>query len=281
MSIKKYFQSRFGEKGLLIEADYSQLEIAVLAHLSGDQQLIYDLKNKVDIHAQNARALFGAAFTPEHRRLAKQLSFQLQYGAGAASMAKSNGIKKLLAKQFIANYFERYPEVANYQHLQHLIAMENRQLRPNTTKLGYPSAITYLKGETGRMYFLEEEDNPYKPGEPSFSPTKLKNYNVQGTATGDIVPMMLGKVYRAIKANPKWDGEVLLINTTHDSVTLDVRKAWVEEVVDLLYDLLEQAPDYYKQLSGVDFKLPLPVEVKMGENWEDMIKVDRSGYLMV
>lgn len=275
MSIKKYFQSRFGDGGLLIEADYSQLEIAVLAHLSNDQQLIYDLKNKVDIHSQNAKALFGSAFTPEQRRLAKQLSFQLQYGAGYASMAKSNNIKKSLAKKFIEKYYERYPEIAHYHDNQYRQAMANRMPGTKQTKDGFPAGTTYIRGETGRRYFLEEEDNPYRPGEPSFSPTKLKNYNVQGTATGDIVPMMLGKLYRTIKAKEEWDDKVLLINTTHDSVTLDCESQYVNEVIDTLYDVLEQAPDFYTKLSGVVFKLPLPIEVKIGHSWEELIKVDK------
>src|SRR3990167_6042155 len=114
--IKECFTSRF-HLGVLMEADYKQLEVCVLAVLSGDKQLKSDLLSGMDLHELRAKELFRTvAVTKEQRRIAKALSFQLQYGSGPNNMAVNLGIPINVAKAFINLYYERYPAVADWQN---------------------------------------------------------------------------------------------------------------------------------------------------------------------
>ena len=115
--IRKYFDSRFTD-GHLMEFDFSQLEVIVLAHLSQDKQLMQDIIDGVDMHTANAAKMLNKSefkVTASERKLAKRFSFQLQYGAGAKSMAKSNGVGIQFAKDFIEAYYGRYPRVKEWQ----------------------------------------------------------------------------------------------------------------------------------------------------------------------
>ena len=274
-NIRKYFTSRFPD-GYLVELDYSQLEIYALAHLSGDHQLKNDLLSGADLHNISAEALFGSGFTKEQRRTAKQLSFQLQYGAGYKSMAAKNGVSEELAKKFIENYYNRYPSIREWQSENFIYISDTRQVSERRTKRGLPAAMSFLPTSTGRIYAFTEEDAPnWSKLAASFSPTKVKNYPVQGFATGDIVPMILGKLYRRLKECHDLDGKVLIVNTVHDSVVFDTEnlelaKYWAKEAKRIM----ELAPHYLKEEFNIDFELPLPVGVSIGKNWADMEDID-------
>lgn len=276
--IKSVFTSRFGDNGRIIEADYSQLEVIVLAFLSQDEQLLSDIRNKVDIHGINASKLFGVNYTEAQRKLAKRLSFQLQYGSGAKNMAQKNKIPVHVAKTFIANYYTRYPRVKEWQDEVYEAVKASRELTDKHTVKGLPLGSGTYRSITGREYVFFEYDNPYydpsitwkRQIPTSFSPTETKNYPVQGFATGDIVPMIVGKLYRAIKADPIFDGRVLLINTIHDSILIDCQKDFVPDVCMLVKTVMEKAPEFLYEEFGIEFDLPLPVGLKVGKNWGDM-----------
>ena len=124
--LRTLFTSRYGEKGVILELDYKQLEIFVLAHLSQDEQLIQDLVSGVDIHNISAQNLFGPHYTSDERRVAKRLSFELTYGAGAKSMADKHNIPLKTARKFIHNFYERYPQVGVWQNTLIDSVNENR-----------------------------------------------------------------------------------------------------------------------------------------------------------
>lgn len=291
--IRKYLCSRFGTAGRILELDYSQLEIFVLAHLSRDKQLQQDLRSGKDLHAISAEKLFGAGFSKAQRRIAKSLSFQLQYGAGYKSMAAQNNVPEALAKKFIETYYQRYPQVKQYQdELQEKI-YKLRQHTDQKTRKGYPKGMSKFQSETGRIYTFWEDDapdwmaNPRFPGmkakKVTFSPTKIKNYQVQGYATGDIVPIVIGKLFRelclynrdSLPNSPK----VLFINTVHDSVVFDCDTEdhayeWAWQASEIMKD----APLYLKAHLGVDFTMPLKVDAEMGNNWQDMKEFDPAPF---
>lgn len=270
-NIRSFFTSRYPD-GYLIELDYSQLEIYVLAFLSGDAQLKKDLLLGVDRHGVSAENLFGAGYTDKQRKIAKGLSFQLQYGAGAKSMAEAHNLTTLQTKAFIKQFYDRYPDVKVYQDRLLEQARLNRDTAAQErTAKGYPAGVFEHVSLTGRRYTHKEEDSPdWMNGDTSFSPTKLKNYQVQGFATGDIVPMMLGVLYREIRNNG-WDDTVKIINTVHDSVLFDCKnlstaRIWAEQAKRIM----ESAPRRLKTVFDIDFDLPLPVEASIGKNWMEM-----------
>lgn len=278
--VKKCITTRF-KYGTLLEVDYKQLEVFALAFLSDDKQLKEDLIHGVDIHAINAAALAGvplhmflarlASGDPlaiKQRKLAKTLSFQLQYGAGPSTLAEKNGITLTAAKRFISNYYYRYPRIKEW-HIELLQEVKRKRVpSPKHSATGVPIGMSTITSITGRRYTFFEEDSF---NSVSFSPTAIKNFPVQGFATGDIVPLVLGKLHQMIY-DKEWQDSVLLVNTIHDSVLFDIR-----DFVDLriiagrIKEVMENAPLYLKQQFGIDFDLPLKVDMKIGENWQEML----------
>ena len=144
------------------------------------------------------------------------------------------------------------------------------------TAKGNPAGVSKMVTETGRIYTFVESDAPdFLKAATSFSPTKTKNYPVQGFATGDIVPMVLGKIYRHLKSHPASDDNILMINTIHDSLMFDCRTeghavTWARQCKEIM----EDAPQMLKDIFGIDFDLPLRAGVDIGENWYDMEVLD-------
>lgn len=275
-SIKTCFKSRFPD-GYLMEVDFSQLEVVALAILSGDPVLKNDILSGLDMHRVRAAELFGipeSAVTDEQRRLAKQLSFQLQYGAGYKSMAEKNGCSEYVAKLFIDNYYARYPEVKRWQdQIASEVKMSRRPGSGYTAK-GFPKGEGVLMSPTGRMYKFYEYDTSYgKFGTVSFSPTEMKNYPVQGFATGDIMALYRGRLYRRLVSDGLYE-RLLMINTVHDSVMLDVPTM---EDVKLAYrvckEVADALPALIEDLWGIEVDVPLKVECKYGPRWSDMTKL--------
>lgn len=275
MSIKSCFKSRY-PNGYLMEVDFSQLEVIGLAILSNDPVLKNDIKLGLDMHRLRAAELFGipeSAVTAEQRRLAKRLSFQLQYGAGARSMAEKNGIAKTLAGKFIQQYYDRYQGVLAWQDKIAREVLRSRKPSGKHTAKGYPQGVGEHQSPTGRLYKFYEYDSEWSK-EPSFSPTEMKNYPVQGFATGDIMAVYRAKLYR------RWIREGLasrgvLVNTVHDSVMVD---CMTEGDVKYLFGVMEEEannlPTYLKELWNMECDLPFKVECKYGPTWAETTKLE-------
>lgn len=272
--IKECFVSRFGDDGLIVEADFSQLEVYGLAILSGDEVLKDDLLSGRDLHRMRAAELFGvpeSSITHNQRFLAKRLSFQLQYGAGANSMAKKNGITKELAEKFIFLYYDRYKDVKKWQDSIAEEVKASREPSSYRTAKGVPAGIGKHISATGRIYTFLEYDAPdwSRTGEPQFSPTEMKNYPVQGFATADIMALFRGMLFR------EWIGlhnrnEICLVNTVHDSIMLDIRRERLEHVTNLIHSVARQLPDKIFELWGIRCDVPLPINVKSGPDWASL-----------
>ncbi len=294
--IRKCFTSRWGQQGCLIEADYSQLEIICLAFLCQDIQMYDDINCGRDMHTMRAALMYGideSDVTPRQRRNAKQFSFQLQYGAGAKSMSESIGCPIKIAQKFIKDYYNRYPRVAEWQDMVAESFLNTRIPSSRITVSHKTAGKGWFTSITGRRYVMYEDDNPfYKPGqragfrklEPAtnFSPTKMKNYPVQGFATGDIVPMMLGELNNWMLSRSPDLTQCLLINTVHDSLVIDAkfdigRKKDARPLKLFCFALqkrLQTAPALLKEKFGIDFDLPLKVDIKVGVDWGSMKEFD-------
>jgi DNA polymerase I len=266
--IKKCYVSRWGDEGVLVEADYQQLEIVVLAHLSNDLVLKNDLLTGKDMHSELYKSMYGRHPTKEERKPFKRLSFALVYGGGVNAMMENAKVDKETATKFRKVFYERYQGVKKWHDKLKGNAIANVVYEGRKTTKGYPSHTYRMTTETGRLYEFHEYDNDWT-GNPSFSPTELVNYPVQGTATGDIVPMVLGKLFRRLINSELYD-KCLMINTVHDSVLFDVHKDVLDQAIKMIKETMEAAPTYYKETFGVDFSLSLPVGISVGPNWLDM-----------
>lgn len=279
MSIKDCFISRFPD-GMIMEADFSQLEIVGLAILSGDEVLKDDIISGRDMHRWRAAELFDKAetdVTDKERTLAKQLSFILQYGGGAKGMSEKLGVNVVLAQEFIDNYYARYKTVALWQRDVKEEVEASRKPTGDHTAAGYPKGEGTYTSVTGRVYKFYEYDAPAWSKwskEPRFSPTEMKNYPVQGFATADIMALYRAKVYRRLLNNDLMD-KVKLINTVHDSVMFDVQDM---EMVQYLKGILEEEAAKLNtaiaELWNIKTDIPFKIECKAGPTWAKMIKLE-------
>lgn len=265
--IKKCFISRFGAEGAILELDFGQLEIVALAYLSGDKQLIADINSGTDMHTVLYEELNSRLPTKAERKAFKPLSFLLIYGGGAKALAAQSGFDLDYCKRFIETFYRRYKGVKAYHDRIVQDAKLGRDIE--YTDDGKLVATYTLKSITGRKYVFKEYENSWGT---SFSPTELKNYPVQGFATGDIVPTMLGILQRKLeeKGFGHKHSAAMLINTVHDSVLLDVKLSHLKEVALLCKTVLEDSPKYLKELFGITFGLKLTVGVDSGPTWGDM-----------
>jgi len=282
-NIKQFFESRWDD-GYIMEADYSQLEVVILAILSGDPLLIDDVMSK-DMHCVSTALLTGEPYkTVKHkvdsgdaewirtRKKAKALSFALQYGAGIKALAKNTKLSEDVCKTFVSNYYKRYSRLASFQKELADTVQSTAIPYENEGTLGQRYMGHYYS-PTGRKYTFVQHDAPdwiRSKGENfSFSPTEMKNYMTQGTAS-DIVLMGIASLYRELyvgegKAYNRLS--IQLINTIHDSVMLDVMMNEVDNAYLAVYNSLTGARDKASSLFGIDFPLPLKVDVSVGKTW--------------
>lgn len=274
--IKGYMSSRWST-GYIVEIDYSSLEVYGAAMLSQDEVLINDLLSGIDMHKKMASLWKGipeSEVTKPLRTAAKKLSFQLQYGAGSFSMSKKLGVPQEECQQFIDTYYERYFRLKEWQQDNIEYVRRHAQLagHDSRTPSGKPARIAKLPSPTGREYTFVEEDAPDwlkdKGIYTSFGPTYIKNYPIQGIATGDIVPLVIGKLVRALFHLRK---QVKLINTVHDSVYFDFMM-WglVVEWVPKIKEIMEPTHVYLRDMFGYNEGMLTPVEIQVGKNMLEM-----------
>ena len=208
--------------------------------------------------------------TSEERRKAKQISFQLQYGASFNGIAKRNNISVSAAKEFISAYFDRYREVAEWQ-LNVLSEVENSR---STINKRTPNGYLVDQGQytcpiTRREYTFQTKDNKYTNGTSFYHP-EIKNYPVQGFATADIVPTVLGRLMRQIL---KVDYPLTLVGTVHDSILVDTDEKHMYQAARLVKGVMEDVNVYFKEDYDYDLIMSYPVDLKAGVNWGEMFDI--------
>ncbi|KAF7599986.1 MAG: DNA polymerase I [Candidatus Dactylopiibacterium carminicum] len=226
----------------IVSADYSQIELRIMAHLSGDERLLQAFAQGEDVHRATAAEVFGIAtaeVTSEQRRYAKTINFGLIYGMSAHGLAKSLEIERSAAQSWIDRYFARYPGVARYME-------ETRALARNK---GYVETVF------GRRLILPEIKSS-NAGRRQGAERAAINAPMQGTAA-DLVKMAMRRVY-------DWLGterlESRLLLQVHDELILEVPAAELDIVRQKLPQLM----------AGVaELKVPLLAEVGVGANWDE------------
>jgi DNA polymerase I-like protein with 3'-5' exonuclease and polymerase domains len=268
--IKQIFTSRF-EDGVIVEVDFNQLEIAALAHVTKDKQLIADISFGTDIHSALYKSMFGRLPTKEERKPFKSRSFQLIYGAGAKAIAKQAGCTLDEAKKFVEVFYNRYPQVKEW-HDTFAVRVDRLSILLKDKDGLTEKVRTYEQmTETGRKFIYKEyySDSSWSARMYNFSPTELKNWSVQGLATGDIVPMMLGKLFRKFGNRD----DVKMVNTIHDSIMFDVRAMSAADFILEVTDTLKETHKHFLEVFKKPLALKLNASASYGINWFKMEEV--------
>lgn len=225
---------------LLLDADYSQIELRVLAHITSDPNMIAAFVNNEDIHTTTASKVFGLKpeeVTPLMRSRAKAVNFGIVYGISDFSLSKDIGVTKKEAKKYIDDYLEKYRNVREYMHDIVRDGKEN----------GF---VTTLFNR--RRYLPELKSSNFNVR--SFGERVAMNTPIQGSAA-DIIKISMVRVYTELK---KRNLKSRLILQVHDELIIETHRDEQQEVSALLKDCMENA---------VSLKVPLLVEVKSGETW--------------
>jgi DNA polymerase I len=227
---------------VLVSADYSQIELRIMAHISGDESLLRAFAEGMDVHRATAAEIFGLApdeVDAEQRRYAKTINFGLIYGMSAFGLAAQLGIDRSAARTYIERYFARYPKVARYMD----------ETREAARRQGYVETVL------GRRLWLAEINSPNGPRRAGAERAAI-NAPMQGTAA-DIVKLAMIAVQDWLETR-RLASRLLL--QVHDELVLEVPEAELESVRSELPRLM----------GGVaDLAVPLLVEVGVGPNWDE------------
>ncbi len=228
---------------LIVSADYSQIELRIMAHLSGDKTLIAAFQHGEDVHRRTAAEVFGIApenVSPEQRRYAKTINFGLIYGMGQYGLAKSLGIDNLSAKNFIDRYFARYPGVAEYM----------QRTKEEAAAQGYVETLF------GRRLYLPDIRAKNANARAGAERAAI-NAPMQGTAS-DLIKRAMVDVSRRLHS----DGlQSKLIMQVHDELVLEVAENELETVKTML-------PQVMAEVAQGRLNVPLLAEVGVGEDWD-------------
>jgi DNA polymerase I-like protein with 3'-5' exonuclease and polymerase domains len=265
--IKKIFVSRFHSGGVLVEVDFNQLEIVILACITKDKQLMKDITKGTDIHSALYEDLYGRKPTKEERKPFKSRTFQLIYGAGARAIAKQAKCSLDEAMRFVRTFYIRYPSVRVWHETMLKKADIDSVHAYDRGDREHRKTYTY-RAVTGRyLKFVEyKNESEYSSKSYSFSPTELKNYPVQSLATGDIVQMMLGALFDRYKDNHK----VKMVNTVHDSILFDVKAEYAVEFMEDVLEELRNTHKYFFDTFGSELPIPLNASSSYGFDWFNM-----------
>jgi len=296
--VKEMFISRWAvDGGLMLELDYSQLEVVVSGVLTGDVQLIEDLIAKVDFHCKRVAASKGCTYeealdwcknedSPKYkewktiRTKAKIFSFQRAYGAGASTIAEATGMSETDVMELIEAEEKMYPGVTEFH--DSVTKAVNDSAEPFKVQFDHGGYKMYRRGywqsPTGTIYSWRSWDSPEfmaKRGiADTFSPPEIKNYPTQGTG-GEFVQAMLGRLIRKFieedfYGNGMFDPGALLCNTVHDCIWIDSQEAVHKRVYADVKPIMESIPEYYSERYGIDIPVPFPVDGEVGLNMNDL-----------
>ncbi len=240
----------------LVAADYSQIELRILAHLSGEPILLETYRNNEDVHRLTATLLFEKPkedITVEERRLAKVINFGVIYGMGAARFAREAGVHRLEAKTFIDRFNDRYPKVFGYLQQMQREAIAHGYVKTISGRRRYfnfsTRALQALKGTDPEEIDLSElRTNGYDAG----SLRAAANAPIQGSSA-DIIKVAMIRLHNLLKG---YEANMLL--QVHDELIFEVPPDEWEELKPLIESTME---------SAAQLAVPLKVEANAGKNW--------------
>lgn len=242
--VRKAFIAEKGNK--LISADYSQIELRIVASLANDEKMIEIFKRGEDIHTATAAAIHNiplAQVTKDIRRSAKEVNFGVLYGMGAFGLASRTGISQFEAKEFIKKYFETFSGVKRY--------LDNTL--EEAKKTGYVETLF------GRKRYVPELQSPNRQIAASGERMAI-NMPIQGTAA-DLMKMAMIAVYHALKKEKMLGDHARMTLQVHDELVLEVEEGYTKEVAEIVKNEMQQV---------AKLNVPIEVGVEIGDRWGDM-----------
>lgn len=234
---------------LLASFDYSQIELRVAAHLSGDEKMIRAFEQGLDIHALTASEVYGVPIERvgrEERRRAKTLNFGILYGMGANALAEATAMTRDQARAFLDDYFEKFSGIRRYIETTKAFAREH----------GY---VESLFGRRRRIPEIQSANVMIaREGE-----RMAVNMPIQATATGDIIKLAMIAVSDWIRREGA-ESDVILLLQVHDELVFEIRERRLRVVAPKIRVIMEQV---------VKLCVPLVVDVKAGPNWKDQARL--------
>lgn len=226
---------------VIASADYSQIELRIMAHISGDESLLRAFTEGIDVHRATAAEVFGTPVdkvSSEQRRYAKVINFGLIYGMSSFGLAKNLGIETKAAASYIDRYFARYPGVKRYMD----------ETRASAKELGYVETVF------GRRLYLPEINSPNGPRRGGAERAAI-NAPMQGTAA-DLIKLSMVEVQDVLDAEGKGTRMIMQV---HDELVFEVPEAEVDWV----------RAEIPRLMAGVaELKVPLLAELGVGPNWD-------------
>lgn len=226
----------------IVAADYSQIELRIMAHLSGDQGLVEAFESGVDIHRATAAEVFGISLdkvSSEERRSAKAINFGLIYGMSAFGLGRQLGIPRREAQEYVDLYFSRYPDVKQFMD----------DTKESARDRGFVETVY------GRRLYLPEI-KARNPARRQYAERTAINAPMQGTAA-DIIKRAMITLHRWLNDSGV---EARMIMQVHDELVFEVAEAAVAEVQTVVVKQMEAA---------AELSVPLKVDVGVGENWDE------------
>ncbi|MEE3236991.1 MAG: DNA polymerase, partial [Pseudomonadota bacterium] len=227
---------------LLLAADYSQIELRIMAHLSGDEGLLGAFQDDLDVHAATAAEVFELAaeeVTADHRRSAKAINFGLMYGMSAFGLGKQLGISRGHAQEYVDLYFDRYPGVKRFMD----------DIREKAKSQGF------VETEYGRRLYLPEI-NDRNAQRRQYAERSAINAPMQGTAA-DIIKRAMVSVHRWLNES---GAPARMIMQVHDELVFEVVEKSVDDVRAEIVAIMETA---------ADLSAPLRVDAGVGKDWDE------------
>lgn len=241
--IRNAFCPQDRENYLMLSADYSQIELRLLAHVADDEHLIEAFNNNIDVHTLTASRVFGVPIeevTKDMRRKAKAVNFGIVYGQSKYGLAKSLNISNDEAGEFIDKYFESYPKIALYM----------------TNKVDFVHEHGYVETLYGRRRYLGAELSSANYQIREFAERAAINQPLQGTAA-DLIKMAMIEVDKKLTEKNMKSKMVMQV---HDELVFEVEKTELEELKSIVLECMEL---------GQPFKVPLDVDINYGESWKE------------
>ena len=226
----------------LLDSDYSQIELRILAYIANDEKMLHAFEEGLDIHRKTASEVFGIPFDEvdsEHRSRAKAVNFGIVYGISDYSLSQDLGISRKEAKEYIDNYFEKFSGVHKYMNDVVEKAKED----------GYVKTLF-----NRRRNIPELQNSNYNIR--AFGERVALNMPIQGTSA-DIIKIAIVKIFNKFREE---DIAAHIIVTVHDEIVVEVKKEEADRVKDIIKDLMEN-------IDGLD--MDLKVDINQADNWYD------------